>query len=545
MKKKCLTIGIIFLFIGITIIPSNGQKIEKSSQPTSSGHWLYVGGSGPGNYSKIQDAIDNASDGDTVYVFRGIYNESITIDKSIAVLGEDKNNTIIDGQFKKTTIVQLDANYINFSGFKITHCSHNATSCAMSISTNSCSNIVTENIVTDNQGNHGSIVIMGDYNQIKNNIIRNQSDIGSFNWGIAISNTASDNIISENYITANPIGIWDISQYNNIITKNHICNNNRQGIWIASTEGNEYSYNIIENNGDAAIYVEEHAVNDIIQRNTMKNNGKGLVIADAQSETITMNSFYGQGIQLTANALQYWTSHTISYNTINDKPIYFFKSEENLIVPPDAGQIILVNCTKCLLQNENIENVDYGILLGYSSNNTITNNQFFNITGTAITLKESPENEILNNYIFNCYNGVMVGALSDSIILHENVIKNNIGCGIYLRGSSNYINRNSLENNNVSVCIDFSDFNNITMNNFINNSEHQITYLIDYLHPKSNRLRQNYYDAHYLIIKIIYGRIRTRFTWEPIPGDIEYIYRIGFIIDWHPALKPYTVTGGR
>ena len=28
---------------------------------------LYVGGSELGNYSKIQDAIDNANDGDTVY----------------------------------------------------------------------------------------------------------------------------------------------------------------------------------------------------------------------------------------------------------------------------------------------------------------------------------------------------------------------------------------------------------------------------------------------------------------------------------------------
>jgi len=28
---------------------------------------LYVGGSGEGNYSSIQDAIDNASDGDTIF----------------------------------------------------------------------------------------------------------------------------------------------------------------------------------------------------------------------------------------------------------------------------------------------------------------------------------------------------------------------------------------------------------------------------------------------------------------------------------------------
>jgi hypothetical protein len=32
------------------------------------GNTLYVGGSGPNNYSKIQDAIDNASGRDTIFV---------------------------------------------------------------------------------------------------------------------------------------------------------------------------------------------------------------------------------------------------------------------------------------------------------------------------------------------------------------------------------------------------------------------------------------------------------------------------------------------
>ena len=69
MKRKWLAVGIILLFIGTAIIPSSGQNIEKSSS-ASRGNWLYVGGSGPGNYTKIQDAIDNASDGDTLFVYK-------------------------------------------------------------------------------------------------------------------------------------------------------------------------------------------------------------------------------------------------------------------------------------------------------------------------------------------------------------------------------------------------------------------------------------------------------------------------------------------
>jgi len=64
--RKCLTVGIILLFVGTCLIPVTVKNKEKPSLPISSGNWLYVGGSGPGNYSVIQDVIDNASDGDTV-----------------------------------------------------------------------------------------------------------------------------------------------------------------------------------------------------------------------------------------------------------------------------------------------------------------------------------------------------------------------------------------------------------------------------------------------------------------------------------------------
>ncbi|MBE3093908.1 MAG: hypothetical protein IMZ52_02670, partial [Actinobacteria bacterium] len=66
---KCLVVGIILLFIGTGIIPAIAQESEKPSQSTSRGNWLYVGGSGPGNYSSIQAAINATSSGDTVFVY--------------------------------------------------------------------------------------------------------------------------------------------------------------------------------------------------------------------------------------------------------------------------------------------------------------------------------------------------------------------------------------------------------------------------------------------------------------------------------------------
>ncbi len=58
MKRKGLAVGIILLFVGTCIIPAIAQDIEKPSLLTSSGNWLYVGGSGLGNFSTIQSAIN-------------------------------------------------------------------------------------------------------------------------------------------------------------------------------------------------------------------------------------------------------------------------------------------------------------------------------------------------------------------------------------------------------------------------------------------------------------------------------------------------------
>jgi len=63
---KTLLKIIILSFILIIILAIYPQSLASSKT-------LYVGGNGVGNYSSIQDAIDSASDGDTVYVYSGIY----------------------------------------------------------------------------------------------------------------------------------------------------------------------------------------------------------------------------------------------------------------------------------------------------------------------------------------------------------------------------------------------------------------------------------------------------------------------------------------
>ena len=84
--NKLLVVGVILLFFGSSI-PILAQSDKSNLIPLSDGKTLYVGGSGPGNYSTIQAAIDNASDGETIFVFQGTYHENVVIDKIVECLG--------------------------------------------------------------------------------------------------------------------------------------------------------------------------------------------------------------------------------------------------------------------------------------------------------------------------------------------------------------------------------------------------------------------------------------------------------------------------
>jgi hypothetical protein len=101
---------------------TNNSILEKhvsKPRPLPTGRTLYVGGSKPGNYTKIQDAIDNASDGDTVFMYSGRYNESIFINKSIVVCGQERNTTFIEGGANPYTFVRIVGANVVFKRFRI------------------------------------------------------------------------------------------------------------------------------------------------------------------------------------------------------------------------------------------------------------------------------------------------------------------------------------------------------------------------------------------------------------------------------------------
>ena len=69
-------------------------------------------------YNTIQSAIDDADNGNTILVSNGTYNENVDVTKSLSIIGENKNTTIIDGG-GAGNVVAIEANNVNISGFTI------------------------------------------------------------------------------------------------------------------------------------------------------------------------------------------------------------------------------------------------------------------------------------------------------------------------------------------------------------------------------------------------------------------------------------------
>jgi parallel beta-helix repeat protein len=220
--KRILVSLIIFLFTINIFTNLEIYDIAKAKK-------VHVGGSGDGNYSTIQLAIDISSIGDIVYIHNGIYSENILINKSISLTGENKENSIINGNGSEN-VITIRAEFVNITGFKIQN------------------------------GQNSGILIENSKNcRVFRNVIDNNSigiKIFSSNNSIISNNTIANNSAFGVYITNTKVPL-NVSKYNTIFHNNLIGNKNNvfdegeKNNWSYDKQGNFYDdYNGIDRNKD-------------------------------------------------------------------------------------------------------------------------------------------------------------------------------------------------------------------------------------------------------------------------------------------------------
>jgi parallel beta-helix repeat protein len=172
--------------------------------------------------------------------------------------------------------------------------------------------------------------------------------------------------------------------------------------------------------------------------------------------------------------LKYWNTHIIdTTNTVNGKPVHYWKNQTGGTVPPGAGQVILANSTNVVLENQNLSDGSVGIELGFSSNITIANNTGSSNYYASIFLYSSNNSAITNNFVSNNdWWGIHL-QFSNSNTIANNTVSSNNRCGIILMRNSDdniILSNNILSNNRYGIGLYYSSINNtIAKNNILFN----------------------------------------------------------------------------
>jgi parallel beta-helix repeat protein len=188
----------------------------------------------------IQAAINNATEGDTILVSAGIYNESLQISKGISLIGQDTDQTIINGQ-NNQFIINITANNVTVEGFTIQSAPNLNPINGISVSFSKGGTIGNNTVMNSQQG---ITLAASNNNTIFDNTISNNQQ------GIGLS-SSSNNTISNNVVTANSQGgILFAYSNNNFLSANTISNNSGQngGIYMYASSDNVFSGNTVANN---------------------------------------------------------------------------------------------------------------------------------------------------------------------------------------------------------------------------------------------------------------------------------------------------------
>jgi parallel beta-helix repeat protein len=321
----------------------------------ASGKIITVDDSGGADYTKIQDAIDDAFPGDTIRIKSGTYRENVYIDKSgLTLLGEDKDTTIIDSkgityelpylnelhpdmEVQKPT-VYIASPYITVSGFTI---SGGSGDCSRYDVAHPCAGIeirsggfeekeetnISGNIIRDNDN---GILSYNDNTVIVDNLITNNTEDGILLRG------SSNNIISGNTITNNYGGIAASSSDSNSIYDNTIENNKWNGIWVYEGSDNIVTDNSVENN-EVGISIggrRGSVAGNHVSHNLIVNNDMGIALGD----NLEQNEILNNNISENRIGIHFWDDAT-SNNTISDNKIsksQWAVSSSGVLIPIQA-----------------------------------------------------------------------------------------------------------------------------------------------------------------------------------------------------------------
>jgi len=304
MLKKAVLVLFIILYLLLLPLLRN-YKISVKATPTSPTKWT-VDDDGPANFTRIQDAINSSlvTDGDIIYVYNGIYNENIIVNKTVSLIGEHRETAIIDGG-GTGNVISIVVSNVSVNGFTIKKSGPLPNSGILIDPYTNGNNISNNKIIDNSQGirfgdfsrnniicdnnisNNGDGIIL--YRSSNNVVSRN---VISYNDNVGISfYYPGDNSIRDNNISDNSDGIYLYSSSNNEVSGNTISSNIYYGIRLDSSGNNVFSRNVILYNDLAGMSLYSSSNNTISGNTVSSNDPYGIYLFDSNNNTVYHNNF--------------------------------------------------------------------------------------------------------------------------------------------------------------------------------------------------------------------------------------------------------------
>jgi len=352
-------------------------------------------------------------------------------------------------------------------------------------------------------------------------------------YGIYLYSNSQTNSISNNTLTENDYGVYLDWSWGNTIEYNNI-GEGEIGVYISNTE-----YVI----GSTRYYGS-----NTIDENEFFNND--LYLRRAGSQVITGNVILGGGLNIIEQSyLDESRQLLVEDNYVNGQPLLFWQDHVGGTILEDMGQIILVNCSSVMVQDQVISGCplgialfhctdisvvdsvlfdnDYGIYLFYSGSDLLdSNNCSFNIE-YGIYVFKAGYNNVTNNVCsgngqYGIYTAGDYNSHSDGNLISNNTVCNS-NYGIYqsVYSSSNTIVNNICRNNTYGAYIYMSQSSTIHDNTLDNNAYGIYVYICQSCTIHNNTFSNNTYGLY-----LFYTQGQTVVRWNSMISN-----QIGLFLD--------------
>jgi len=307
-------------------------------------------------------------------------------------------------------------------------------------------------------------------NTIASSILQGGVDLSNSNY-----NTFSRNTIHFVSLYKSSYNIFDGNNLPQGITIRNKSNNNEiTGNTI--TDFNELTETCFLSSGSIKL---EYSEGNIISSNTLSNSG-GIFLDSSSNNVLRNNRVDSAGLCFEVSgapqpSLLSFINDIDDSNTINGRKIYYLINESDLSINPSTypniGYLALVNCTRNIVENVHLN--AQGMLLAWTTNSQITNNDISNNYGDGVILNYASNNQITQNNInSNSKAGIRLSYSKQNIVSGNYITRNQMGVYLILSADNNTISENSISDQDIGISFHTSSSNLIYRNNFDNNTKH-------------------------------------------------------------------------